>query len=212
MNINLKEIENAFFSDGFKLGMNVCNSGFEPDALYSAVAEMYSSIDGFIEILNSFAKQQEQPVHCQKGCEWCCHQPVFAMQYELDFLNYFIENNFDESQKQALKTRADNKKNAFGFLTEQELLNAKFPCPLLENGACIAYAARPMACRIYLSSDVNSCLRFYKTPSGENSIPNLLNLPLRAGRMLNEGFKAALKNNGFTAREFRIEEKVGVNS
>jgi Fe-S-cluster containining protein len=208
MDINLKEIESAFYSDGFKLGMKVCEAGFEPDTLYAAVAEMYSSVDGFIDILTGFASQQEQPVHCKKGCEWCCHQPVFAMTYELDFLNYFIENNFDEKKKSELKKRAEDKKSAFGFLTETKLLNSKHPCPLLEDGACSAYAARPMACRIYLSSDVNSCLRFYKKPADNNNIPNLLNLPLRAGRMMNEGFKAALKNHGFVAKEYRIEEKL----
>jgi hypothetical protein len=31
---------------------------------------------------------------------------------------------------------------------------------------------------------------------------------MRLGRMLNEGFKAALKANGLKAEEFRIEEKL----
>ena len=97
---------------------------------------------------------------------------------------------------------------AFGFLSEPELLNAKFPCPLLENGACLAYSARPMACRIYLSSDVKSCLRFFKEPGDIDSIPALLNLPLRAGKMMNEGFKAALKASGYETKEYRIEEKL----
>lgn len=208
MNINLKELENAFYSDGFKLGMKVCDAGFEPEILYKTIEEMYASIDGFIDILTGFALQQGKPVYCKKGCEWCCHQPVFAMMYELDFLNFYIERYFDSEKKQKIKEQAENKKNALGFLKENELLNAKFPCPLLENGSCIAYAARPVACRIYLSSDVNSCLGFFKNPADEKNIPVLLNLPLRAGRMMNEGFKAALKNNGFIAKEYRIEEKL----
>lgn len=208
MEDNRKNIENAFYADGFRLGMKACDAGFKEDDLFAALDEMYASADSFIEMLTGFAAEQDQPVHCKKGCEWCCHQPVFALQYEMDYLNQFVKINFDEHQKSELKLRAEAKKNALGFLNEKELLNAKHPCPLLENGICIAYQARPMACRIYLSTNLGSCLSFFKQPDNEKSVPALMDLPLRAGRMMNEGFKAALKNHGFTAKEFRIEEKL----
>ncbi len=208
MELNLKSLENAFYSDGYRIGNAVCESGFQEDALYSAVAEMYSAIDGFINMLTEYAGKSNQPVDCKKGCEWCCHQPVFALQHEMDYLSYFIETHFDELQKHKIAEKAEMKKQAFGFLQENELLNAKSPCPLLENGACIAYEARPMACRIYLSYNVKSCLRFFHQPSDSESIPNLLEIPLKAGRMMNEGFKAALKLYGYETKEFRIEEKL----
>jgi Fe-S-cluster containining protein len=208
MENNRKNIENAFYADGFRLGMRVCDAGFNEDELFAALEEMYASVDSIIEMLTGFAAKQNQPVHCRKGCEWCCHQPVFALQYELDYLNHFVNINFDERQKSALKSKAESKRNALGFKAEKELLNAKHPCPLLENGVCTAYHARPMACRIYLSTNVDSCLTFFKQPEKAESIPALIDLPLRAGRMMNEGFKAALKNHGFTAKEYRIEEKL----
>ena len=208
MEINQKNIESAFYSDGYQLGMQVCIAKFAPEAMNSAISKMYNSIDSFIDYLSEFAQSQNKPIHCSKGCEWCCHQPVFALSFEMDYLTRYIETNFDTDIKNRIKLQAENKVKAFGFLSETELLNAKFPCPLLEDGACLAYSARPMACRIYLSSDVNSCLRFFKKPEDKNSIPALLNLPLRAGKMMNEGFKAALKTNGYETKEYRIEEKL----
>lgn len=208
MENNLKSLENAFYSDGYRIGTVVCESGFKEDTLYQAVEEMYHSIDSFIDLLTEYAGQSGQPVDCKKGCEWCCHQPVFALQHEMDYLNHFIDIQFNESQKQIIAEKAEKKKQAFGFLNEKELLNAKFPCPLLENGACTAYKARPMACRIYLSYNVKSCLRFFHQPAESESIPSLLEIPLRAGRMMNEGFKAALKIYGYSTKEFRIEEKL----
>lgn len=208
MEFNQKSIENAFYSDGYKLGMKVGQSGIKPTVLYEAITEMYESIDTLISDLEEIAQNNHHPVNCKKGCEWCCHQPVFALMYEMDYLNHYIRNNFDDTEIEKIRKRAADKRNAFGFLTEEELLNAKFPCALLNKGACIAYEARPMACRIYLSSDVKSCLRFYHHPSDEKSIPALLNLPLRAGKMLNEGFKSALRMHGFVSEEFRIEEKI----
>jgi len=208
MNKNQKNIENAFYSDGYKLGMNVAVSENDQSVLFNSVSEMYELIDNFNESLSEFAKQQKQQIDCKKGCEWCCHQPVFALDYEMDFLIDFIKSNFDKVSQKEIVTRAKNKNNKLSFLKETDLLNSKFPCPLLQNGACIAYQARPMACRIYLSLNVNSCVRFFKNPGNEASIPALLNLPLRTGQMMNEGFKAALKTNGIITREFRIEEKL----
>lgn len=208
MEINQKDIESAFYSDGYQLGMQVCAANLAPEAMMAAISEMYDSIDSFIVYLTEFAQNQNQAIHCAKGCEWCCHQPVFALNYEMDYLNDFIKRNFDKETQQEIKTRAENKNDKLSFLTEVDLLNAKFPCPLLENGACLAYSARPMACRIYLSSDVNSCLRFFKNPGGKTSIPALLNLPLRSGKMMNEGFKASLKTHGYETKEYRIEEKL----
>lgn len=208
MNKNQKNIENAFYSDGYKLGMNVAVSENDQSVLYESVSEMYEMIDNFNESLSEFAKHQNQQIDCKKGCEWCCHQPVYALDYEMDYLIDFIKRNFDKPTQIEIKTRAENKNNKLSFLKETDLLNSKFPCPLLQNGACIAYRARPMACRIYLSLDVNSCVRFFKNPGKEDSIPALLNLPLRTGQMMNEGFKAALKTNGIITREFRIEEKL----
>ncbi len=208
MEINQKNIESAFYSDGYQIGMRACPANFDPEIMIPTVSEMYKSIDSFIGYLAEFAQIQDQPVHCAKGCEWCCHQPVFALSFEMDYLISFIERNFDSETKNRIKKQAASKMNAFGFLNENDLLNAKFPCPLLENGSCLAYSARPMACRIYLSSDVDSCLRFFKQPGGRNSIPALLNLPLRAGKMMNEGFKAALKTHGYETKEYRIEKKL----
>jgi Fe-S-cluster containining protein len=208
MVFNQKNIENAFYSDGYKLGMNVAVSDNDQEVLFESVSEMYASIDSLIETLTEFAEKQHHRIDCKKGCEWCCHQPVFALDYELKYLNDFISRNFSEEIQNEIKKRSGNKNNKLSMLKEIDLLNAKYPCPLLENGACIAYHARPMACRIYLSSDVNSCRQFFKNPGNKTSIPALLNVPLRTGQMMNEGFKAALKTSGIKTHEFRIEEKL----
>jgi len=169
---------------------------------------MYNAIDSTIDTLGTYAVQQGTPIECSKGCEWCCNQPVYALDYELDFLKQYMLSNFPISEKKALKKRALEKKMKLDKLEKDKLLNAKHPCPLLKNGICLAYNARPMACRIYLSSNVKSCLKFYDSPEDKKNYPALLDMPLRLGRMMNEGFKAALKLNGIESEEFRIEEKL----
>jgi len=208
MDYNQKNIENAFYSDGYKLGMEVAGSDNNRDVLFESVSEMYGAIDSLIDSLSEYAERQNKRIDCKKGCEWCCHQPVFALGYEMEYLNDFVRHNFNEEIQDEIKKRAVDKNEKLSMLVEADLLNAKYPCPLLENGACMAYQARPMACRIYLSSDVKTCLNFYQKPKSKISIPALLNLTLRTGQMMNEGFKAALKTQGVKTKEFRIEEKL----
>ena len=188
--------------------MNVAVSENNQQVLFESVSEMYSAVDSFIESLTEFAVRQDKRIDCKKGCGWCCHQPVFALGFELEYLNDFISRNFTKETQKEIRKRATIKNNKLGMLKKTNLPNAKFPCPLLGKGACMAYSARPMACRIYLSGNVNSCLNFFHHPEIKSSIPALINLPLRTGQMMNEGFKAALKTAGIKTREFRIEEKL----
>lgn len=201
-----KQIDRAFYSDGYKLGSSAVVPELTQQSLFAAMQKMYAAIDGLIDSLTEFARNQNQGIDCKKGCDWCCHQPVFALSYEMEYLNDFLKKKFDEPSRKEIRSRAERKNNTLKLLSEKDLLKSKFPCALLENGVCIAYEARPMACRIYLSSNVNSCLSFYNHPDDEKNFPALLDFPMRAGRMMNEGFKAALKSGNLSTQEFRIEE------
>lgn len=206
METDQKQFDKAFYSEGYNLGMVAIREGISQDSMFESLKKMHTVIDNLIDTLSEFAQKQGQKIDCKKGCQWCCHQPIFVLSYEMEYLNAFIKMNFDGKTRKEIKGRAEQKNNRFKTLNDTDLLNSKFPCPLLKEGACMAYEVRPMACRIYLSTNVNTCLSFYKNPEDENSIPALLDFPLRAGRMMNEGFKAALKTGGLAAKEFRIEE------
>jgi Fe-S-cluster containining protein len=204
----IEQFEKAFYQDGFNLGMNALNAGGEKESIRASLSEMYAAIDNMIASIYALAKQQGEAIHCKLGCEWCCHQPVFALDYEMEFLQNYINEYFDEETIAEISAKAKKKQDKLNGLKDDALLNAKYPCPLLGEGACMAYEARPMACRIYLSSDVNSCKRFFDKPDDKSSYPALMDMPMRLGRMMNEGFKAALKMGGISPTEFRIEEKL----
>ena len=60
--------------------------------------------------------------------------------------------------------------------------------------------------RIYLSASEPSCRKEYDHPSDKRSFPGLFDFPLRAGRMMNEGFVAYLKQAGLQVSELPIEQ------
>jgi len=200
------ENDRIFYSDGYKLAQNAIDKGLTNKTLFEAIEQLYNSIDGLNDSILALAKRQNINVACFKGCHWCCHQAVFANSYELHYLSEKIKEKFKVQEVTGIIAKTTEKHNKTASLTEEEILRYKSPCPLLADGACSIYAARPMACRIYLSTKLESCLEFYHHPENEDNFPALIDFPLKAGRMLNEGFRAALKEHGIETAEFRLEE------
>jgi len=201
------EYDHLFYKDGYELGEQAAREMIQSEEkLFEAIETMYRSIDQLIESLLAMGRRQGVTVDCQKGCSLCCHQPVFANSYELRYLTAYIKKNFSEAEQESVHQLAVEKNNKTSQLKEKEILNYRHPCPLLKDGACTAYPARPLACRIYLSMKVESCNLFFQHPDSKDSYPALLDFPLRAGRMMNEGFFAALKENGIFSNELRLEE------
>jgi len=205
-NKQFTENDHIFFSDGFKLAQSAIDQGFSNSTLFSAIESLYAAIDGLNDSIVALSKRQNKGVACQKGCHWCCHQAVYANSYELHFLSEKIKSSSSAEMISKYIEAADEKFAVTSKLNEEEVSRFKKPCPLLENGACSIYEARPMACRIYLSTNLGTCLEFYKHPENNHNYPALIDFPLRAGRMMNEGFIAALKGYGIETVEFRLEQ------
>ena len=202
---DFSDTDNIFYYDGYRMGMQYANENFSNDSLQFVMGNIYQSMDGIIDSISHQAKKSNVNIDCRAGCSWCCHQAVFALDYEIKNLALYIKSNLTQSILATIKQRAVEKFKKTKLLKSTDLLNYKSACPLLDSNKCIAYAARPMACRIYLSKNEDSCKEFFHNPENEQTYPQLLEFPLRAGRIMNEGFKAALKTNGKIAKEFTIE-------
>jgi len=205
-NKHFNENDRIFYSDGYRLAQSAIEKGLTNETLFSAIESLYDAIDGLNDSIISLAERQNIQVACFKGCHWCCHQAVFANSYELHYLSEQIKKDFTSEELTGVITKTEAKYLITSELSDEEILKYKAPCPLLKDGVCSCYASRPMACRIYLSTKLETCLEFYRHPENESNYPALIDLPLRAGRMLNEGFSAALKEYGIETSEFRIED------
>jgi Fe-S-cluster containining protein len=207
---HFSENDRIFYSDGYQLAQSAIQSEFTTDSLFSAIESLYAAIDGLNDSIIAFAERQNRSVDCFNGCHWCCHQAVFANSYELHFLSEKIKAKFSDEELSALIYRNDDKLGKTSSLNEDELHQFKSPCSLLVNGSCSAYSSRPMACRIYLSTKLETCLEYYIHPENESNYPALIEFPLRAGQMMNEGFRAALKEIGVDTAEFRLESGLNI--
>ncbi len=207
---HFSENDRFFYADGYRLAQTAIVTDLSNDTLFVAIDSLYAAIDGLNDSIIAWAKRQNRSVACFNGCHWCCHQAVFANSYELHYLSEKIKLKFEDNELLDLSERTKAKSDKTEVLTEEEVLKFKSPCPLLINGSCSAYEARPMACRIYLSTQLETCLEFYQNPESKDNYPALIEFPLRAGQMMNEGFRAALKEIGVETAEFRLETGLNI--
>ena len=198
-------IGQAFYNDGYRMATSVQPGDENERLLLVAMTHLYGALDNFIDLFLQKAAP-EHPVHCKKGCSWCCHQAVFAHTHEFRYLKQWMFAHMDAEQMEKVRKQAVKKHRATSVLSPDERLLHKEPCPLLADGACSAYEARPVACRIYLSMDVGSCRDEFTNPADHAVFPKLFRLPLHAGRKLNEGFAAGLQSAGLETMEHTLEQ------
>ncbi len=89
-------------------------------------------------------------IACRAGCAWCCHLPVMASPPEVRL-----------AWAQARRTLPAETLDAIA--AEARVLDTSVPrpCPFLVEDRCSVYAARPLACRGWNSTDADACRRAY---------------------------------------------------
>ena len=127
------------------------------------------------------------------------------MSHEVLYLKTWMHHFLTPEKIRGIMERAEAKHVATSVMSYDAQMTYRHACPFLENHSCMVYEARPMACRIYMSYDRESCRRDYENPNDKIHFPRLFDFPLRAGRMMNEGFTAAIRTYGYHSEEHRLE-------
>jgi Fe-S-cluster containining protein len=204
--VDYKEIGRVFYRDGFRLANSHLEPGVSPANLRKAIHGLYEAVDGLLEAFLKRSLAEGKPAECRKGCAWCCHQTVLAVTHELLLLREHVQQNFSVEKQAIFTDRAREKSLLTLNKTLEAQLKLRSPCPFLENGSCAVYDVRPMACRIYLSASAGACMKEHNEPDNRDHFPDLFEFPLQAGRMLNEGFVACLKQLGLASVEIPVEQ------
>ena len=102
---------------------------------------------------------------CRKGCDLCCHLRVAATAAEVFALLDYLRQTVPASEWPALAADINERAGQIHALSPGQLLRTNLPCPLLVDGACRAYPARPLNCRAYHSLDYQACLDSFRNPA-----------------------------------------------
>lgn len=119
---------------------------------YDGLRELYALFD---------SETYDLPLACQKGCAMCCTDRLSMTTLEARFLNEFLagnENAVKRIEEAEIAWRPAYTVNGLALdilcrrpSPEEDESGPVGTCPLLENDTCIAYQARPLACRVMFS-------------------------------------------------------------
>lgn len=102
---------------------------------------------------------------CCEGCGICCSLRVDVFAHEVFLLARHIRAHFVEDEINALLVRLDVHAEQVLRMTPAEHATTNVRCPMLENGRCTVYAARPQSCRRHHSQDLATCQFTYDHPT-----------------------------------------------
>ena len=139
----------------------------------------------------AFARRAAQ-IECRRGCTYCCHVQVTATPLEAARLASALRAGRRRDLERAVLASGER----LVGLDARARLAHKAPCPLLAEGACSLYEARPLACRALVSVSVRDCERHFAA-GGEalRAMPSLVTPRLVASGFIS-GEIAALGDLG----------------
>jgi Fe-S-cluster containining protein len=100
---------------------------------------------------------------CKAGCTYCCHNVVMATAPEI----FLAASELRAQHDRAFVADVAGRCNATGQSRDGQPGGRKPPCPLLQNGLCSVYSARPSVCRKHNSFDVGACIAAFEGGGGD---------------------------------------------
>jgi Fe-S-cluster containining protein len=123
------------------------------------VLEVAESATALADEMVNQAKARLPPpkLACKEGCDWCCHQRVGAAAPEVFRIIAHLRQTLPPEEFEMFRKRviaADTRRRA---VKAEGGNSARWPCVLLVEHRCAAYAVRPLTCRGFNSRDARRC-------------------------------------------------------
>jgi len=153
------------------------------------VRDAYARIDEAAGCeLERLRREEGTAPSCRRGCCSCCEQHIQTNPAEAHALGQYIRRTFSVVRLRELKRRTDawlawdSRKRSGHAPAEPDGGGEATCCPLLVDGACSAYPARPVICRThFVSSDPSAC-RLCDDDRPLEAVPAVLATVLRAAQ------------------------------
>lgn len=117
-----------------------------------------------LEAQLALVRRSHKPLACTRGCAMCCHLRVMATPAEIFGLVRYMRAHLDPHAFEAVASDIAAAATRIHALPRERVLSTNIACPLLVDGACSMYPARPFNCRAYHSLDRGACLASFENP------------------------------------------------
>lgn len=159
----LRQVLNDSVAAGRALTLASLTQPITADKMARAGRALTEYADEAIEIIRDVHRP---PLACGQGCSFCCHRPGVLVTVP-EFIHLWRRvSDFGESTLARVRVAAAAYASLASGLALDQANSHNIPCPLLDDGRCSVYAARPLCCRGYNSLDVDCCRRGFESAAG----------------------------------------------
>jgi Fe-S-cluster containining protein len=188
----------------FDVTVSALKSSTDGDACTSLVAKADRSIDATFDQL----RKKGAPIACKSGCSFCCHLRVTVTAPEAIALFRYLRSEIPASLAPEIERRLLENADRIARMTEQQHLATNVQCAFLVNGACSAYRARPLACALHHSLNVDACERLYENPADLSVGVRKLKVIEDSMAATHAGMKQALQGLGLSDQPMELNTAV----
>jgi Fe-S-cluster containining protein len=159
----------------------------------------YASFESSVACVS---QEEASPIACRGGCASCCTIRVTATAPEILNIARFIRT-FSDPVSSDLVRKIIAGDRATRNLDQFQRMKSSLVCPLIENDLCLAYSARPLACRGHASYDEEACRDALNGGSSEVPV-SALHLTMRS--LVQNAMQAALRDAGLAWGSYELNQ------
>lgn len=178
---------------------------FHPHFVRELSAQAFDSFNGNVSI----QMEGQPPIACHPGCDACCVLRVVATAPEILLISQYVLATKSAYAKidVDLAKRIAECDTVTGGLNEGDRLALQRHCPYIENGICLIYSARPLACRGHASYDKCACT----DAAAGRGVDFQISMPHLAVRSLvQNALLSALRDAGLAWRLYELNKAVNL--
>ncbi len=154
------------------------------------------AFDSFDECVKRALDGVDAVVACRGGCASCCTIRVAATAPEVLLIKHYLtklEQARGAGFLRDLIARIEQAHAATGGVGEQGRMEEGEVCPFIENGLCVIYSRRPLACRGHASFSEHACI---DALSGEDAEVPISEVHMTARSLVQNALQSALRDAG----------------
>lgn len=142
----------------------------------------------------AFDRNSPSCIECRSGCNACCYQPVMATEPEVLLVANYIRLSFAPEALAAVQADVVRYAARLREMGGERAGRSNNRCPMLRDGKCSVYAARPFSCVMYNSTSRSTCeTQFELGEQGEKDLETIPvpALPVAVVGSMRDGFYSA---------------------
>jgi Fe-S-cluster containining protein len=188
----------------FDITVSTLKDGTDVDSCTALVARADARFESTFDHL----RKKGAPIACKSGCNFCCHLRVTVAPHEAIALFRYLKSQIPAAVAQEIEQRVLANAEQISRLTEEQHWSTNVKCAFLVDGACSAYRARPMACALHHSLDVDACEASYQNPADHSVGIRKLAVIENTMAATQEGTSRALEGLGLSDEPMELHTAV----